>query len=174
MRFVYTMICEPIGDVRFVKFGLTSCIYSRAKTIQGGCPLYVESAISVEVGDDVTQKFIEASLHCEYEDRHSAGEWFRFDECDDFGLSIERAMLDVVCKVGYSSPRVRRYKFKAPGDRRVKARRGHEAIRKAYMSRPGKPVEYDAVVGNCTEMPPVAYRGRRQSVSSFKDSLKVR
>lgn len=169
-RFVYAMVCEPVGGLRFVKFGLTSSVYSRAQTLQNGCPLYIERAISVEVGDDVTQRFIEASLHCEFEQMQSAGEWFRFPDCEEFQKSIDRSVLDVVQRVGYSNARLKQYKFKRPEDRRAKARRGHDYARKAYSTRPGAPAEYDVVVGAVKDLPPVT--NRRRILSSFKESLK--
>lgn len=162
MRYVYAMVCEPVGDIRFVKFGITSSVHSRAATLQGGCPLYIEYALYYDVTNSTMQRYLEASLHCRYEDRISAGEWFKFEASPVFEDEMKRLFCEVIEEKGYSCARVKRVTFKRADKRRVSAARAHSSIRKAYHPTRHIGDLVEVVVGNIQRLPPTTVKRSRQ------------
>lgn len=74
----YAMVTELAGRARFVKFGVSSDVKGRVVNVQCGCPLRIETVLSMDCGTDYHARVVEAALHLEHSDSHASGEWFRF------------------------------------------------------------------------------------------------
>ena len=83
--FVYAIFCQDAkNDPGYVKFGFSKCIESRIMALKTGMPIPIKYIAFVEAGTTkASARDVESSLHKQFKDRRTSGEWFRFDVSDD-------------------------------------------------------------------------------------------
>lgn len=79
IAYVYAMITQQSGRVRYVKFGMASDVARRRMEVQCGCPFRIEKILYVECQNPQQASLLEACLHREHATCRASGEWFKFD-----------------------------------------------------------------------------------------------
>jgi hypothetical protein len=76
--FVYGILAKADSG-GYVKFGITKNIGSRLSGIRTSCPIPIRYITVLDVGYKERALIVEKSLHNQFNERKSQGEWFKFD-----------------------------------------------------------------------------------------------
>jgi hypothetical protein len=88
------MATAKVEASRYVKFGISSDVPYRLRSVQTGCPLLIDRVMFIPCATRGRAQDAEKALHKHFEPRSSSGEWFRFDDgkMDEFSEGVKVVM----------------------------------------------------------------------------------
>ena len=98
--YVYALLCRDSGGPIYIKFGRSKDIVSRITSLQTGIPIEIKYIAFVDVGWSLKNACaVERSLHRQFKDRNTSGEWFKFD----FDSELDKKEFNDGCRAAFKA-----------------------------------------------------------------------